>query len=327
MSSNDLIIRGILEKLGCTMGNLTRGYVHATCPLAQWRHESGVDRHPSFGVVYSSAEAKKEEGHAHCFSCGYSGDIGEIASLMHVWGALSKSELGDIMNEVMQIKTGNLPLSLTQSQQDDPFPDPAWLASFPVLAREHKDAVVYMNGRGILGEATKHFDVRFDPKRWRVSVPLYDRAQRFRGMIGRTLIVDPQGPRYFYYPYKGNAPRGFTWANEHRLDLSKPVVVVEGIFDAMKVWPAYQNVVAALSVSFRRPAMGWHRDVSRWVTMFDQGKGGMLARARLQTHVAKTGDRIWHLDPPPGRNDPGDATAEEISQKLAETFDTVPVVV
>jgi len=314
--SNESIITATLEMLGATVGGTKRGYVEASCPLAQWRHGGGVDNNPSFGVVYSPADAKKETGHAHCFSCGYSGDIREIASLMHVWGGLTLDELSNVMVETEQLKTGGLPLSLSTQVVDDPFPDPEWLESFPPITKQHKDAVAYLDQRGIAGKTVKNFDVRFDAGKYRVSVPLYDRAHRFRGLIGRTLIKDPMGPRYFYYPYKGHAPRGFTWFNEANLDLSKPVLVVEGIFDAFKVWPVYQNVTAALSVSFRNPGMGWHTRVARWVTMFDMGKGGMLGRARAQTNLKAPGSQMWHLEPPPGRSDPGEATPDEIKAQL-----------
>ncbi|MBL4702293.1 MAG: hypothetical protein JKX85_13645, partial [Phycisphaeraceae bacterium] len=180
----------------------------------------------------------------------------------------------------------------------------------------HTDAYHYLQGRGLEGATIKHFDVRFDAAKWRVSIPLYDRAQRLRGLIGRTLIKDPNGPRYFYYPFNGHAPRGFTWFNEHNLDLSKPVVVVEGIFDAMKVYPIYKNVTAALSVSFRNPGLAWHKQVTRWVTMFDTGKGGSLGRTRMENNIVEPGAKCWHLSPPPGRDDPGESTSAELKAQL-----------
>ena len=316
---NEEAITAALEVLGSNVKGVKRGYVEASCPLAPWRHDGGVDKNPSFGVVYSSADAKKEEGHAHCFSCQYSGDVREIASLMHVWGALSLEDLSTVMDLMGKVKTGSLPLSLSAHHDDDPFPDEGWLAGFPKVSSEYPTAVEYLTERGITRQIVEAFDLRFDPKRYRVCVPLYDRAQRFRGLIGRTLIKEPMGPRYYYYPYPtagGHAPKGFTWLNENNLDLAKPVVVVEGVFDAMKVWPVYPNVVAALSVSFRKPGMGWHPQVARWVSMFDRGKGGQLARGRLETHVASKNSRVWHLDPPPGRDDPGDSTPEEIKAQL-----------
>lgn len=316
---NEEAIKLALEQCGATIGETKRGWVHASCPLAKFRHSGGVDRNPSFGVVYNSGEAHKLEGHAHCFSCGYSGDVREIASLLYAWGELSADDLEVVMEVMEQVKTGSLPLSLTAHHADDPFPDATWLASFPTLTPAHDAAIGYLHSRGIPREVWEHFDVRFDPQRYRVSFPLYDRAQRFRGLIGRTLIANPDGPRYFYYPYPtagGQAPRGFTWFNEHALDLAKPIVVVEGIFDALKVWQVYKNVTAALSISFRTPGMGWHTGAKRWISMFDVGEGGKRARSRLEQMVTKHGAKVWHLPPPPGRDDPGDATPEEIVLQL-----------
>lgn len=313
--SNESAITMALETMGLKVKGPTRGYVQSSCPMAQWKHEGGVDKNPSFGVVYSAADAKKEEGHAHCFSCGYSGDIREAASLMHVWGALSIEDLSAVMTLLEKVKSGGLPLSLSAHKADDPFPDEGWLSLFKPVTSEFPAAVEYLTERGLTKQHVETFDIRYDPDRYRVVFPLYDRAQRCRGVIGRTLIKNPMGPRYFYYPYKDNSPRGFTWHGENRLDLSKPVLVVEGIFDAMKCHSVYPNVTASLSISFRSPGLGWHTSVQRWVSMFDVGKGGLLARQRLDA-LAAPGARIWHLSPPPGRDDPGESTPEEIKAQL-----------
>jgi hypothetical protein len=316
---NEEAITAALEQCGSVIGETKRGWVHASCPLAKFRHGGGVDKHPSFGVVYNSGEAHKPEGHAHCFSCGYSGDLREIASLLYAYKELTPQDLQAVMELMEQVKTGKLPLSLTAHHADDPFPDEAWLSSFPPIGPSHTAAIEYLESRGFDRETWKHFDLRFDPQRYRVAFPLRDRAQRFRGLIGRTLIKNPEGPRYFYYPYptmSGVAPKGFTWFNENALDLSKPVLVVEGVFDAMKAWPVYPNVTAALSISFRTPGMGWHSGVKRWVSMFDVGEGGKRARIRLEELAKPHGARVWHLPPPPGRDDPGDSTPEEILAQL-----------
>lgn len=319
MPSNEDLIIAALEELGSKVGDLKRGYVHASCPLAAHRHEGGVDNNPSFGVVYNSGEAHKPEGHAHCFSCGYSGDIREIASLRYAWKDLDADQLENVMSLMEQVKEHKLPLSLSSHTADDPFPDAEWLASFPPVSGDHTAAVEYLASRGFDRDTYQAFDVRFDMNRYRVSFPLYDRTQRCRGMIGRTLIVNPEGPRYFYYPYpnaSGVSPKGFTWFNEHRLDLAKPVLVVEGIFDAMKAWMAYKNTTAALSIGFRRPGLGWHTGVKRWVSMFDVGEGGKRARERLDELAQQTGAQVWHLPPPPGRDDPGESTPSEILTQL-----------
>lgn len=312
---NEEAIAAVLEQCGSALGETKRGWVHASCPLAKYRHEKGVDNNPSFGVVYNSAEAGKQEGHAHCFSCRYSGDLRDIVAQLYAQGALTAAELETCMATLEEVKTGSLPLSLSAHHADDPFPDQDWLISFPRVTKQHTVAFEYLNNRGIPPRLIKRFDIRFDPQRYRVCFPLHDRAQRFRGLIGRTLIPNPEGPRYFYYPYKGNAPRGFTWFNENSLDFSKPVVVVEGIFDALKVYQVYPNVTASLSIAFRTPGLAWQKSVMRWISMFDVGKGGQLAKTRLK-ELAVPGATVWHLPPPPGRDDPGESTPEEIKVQL-----------
>ena len=150
--TNETAITDALECMGSTVKGVSRGYVHASCPLAKHKHSGGVDNNPSFGVVYNSADAKKEEGHAHCFSCGYSGDIREIAGLLHVWGDLSVEDFANVMGLMEQVKTGALPLSLSQQSQDDPIIDPEWWNSFTPVSNATPAAVDYLIGRGILRE-------------------------------------------------------------------------------------------------------------------------------------------------------------------------------
>lgn len=316
--TNEEAITVALENLGAAVGDTKRGYVHASCPLAKHRHEHGVDHNPSFGVVYDSGIAKKSEGHAHCFSCGYSGSVREIAALLYAYQDIDADTYADTIKTLDQITTQPQPLSIGQQNLADPFPDQEWMSSFPPLTPKFADAWQYMSSRGIGPDQIKEFDVRFDMMRYRVVFPIYDRSKRARGVIGRSLINSDDTPRYLYYPYptlKGEAPKGFTWYNEDKLDTTKPVLVVEGIFDCLSAVRAYPNTVAALSIGFRTPAMGWHKDVKRWVSMFDTGAGGDRGRERLQKTMGKSA-KVWHLQPPPGRDDPGDATPEEIIAQL-----------
>ena len=178
---NEEAIKAALEELGSVVGETKRGWVHASCPLAEQRHEGGVDKNPSFGVSYNCAESHKPEGHAHCFSCGYSGDVRDIAALRYAYGEIDAPTLTTIMSLMEEVETGVLPLSLSNHYADDPFPDEGWLASFPPLTEEHTHAVSYLESRGLPLEVVQRFDARFDPQRYRVSFPIYDRAQRFRG--------------------------------------------------------------------------------------------------------------------------------------------------
>lgn len=118
---NEDAIRTVLEQLGSKVGDTKRGYVHASCPLAPFRHEKGVDNNPSFGVVYNSAEAHKMEGHSHCFSCGYSGDLREIAATLYAYQKITAADLEICMAAIEHVKTGNLPLSLSAHKADDPW--------------------------------------------------------------------------------------------------------------------------------------------------------------------------------------------------------------
>ena len=55
-----------------------RGWIRSSCPLAPWTHESGEDRHPSFGVKIP--EVSSEVPCFTCFTCGHSGPLPALLS-------------------------------------------------------------------------------------------------------------------------------------------------------------------------------------------------------------------------------------------------------
>jgi len=113
--------------------------------------------------------------------------------------------------------------------------------------------------------------------------------------------------------------KGYTWLGEDDARLDLPLVVVEGPFDYLAVRQAYPNVVCALTSSFKTPSGSWFRAVRHWVTLFDTGKGGEIARSRLDRVTAKAPTRVTHLLPT--AKDPGDMTTEEIRKLLGPEVD------
>ena len=57
-----------------------RGWVRASCPLARWKHESGQDRKPSFGIKIPEKDG--EAPYFHCFTCETNGPLPKLLSIL-----------------------------------------------------------------------------------------------------------------------------------------------------------------------------------------------------------------------------------------------------
>ncbi len=96
-------------------------------------------------------------------------------------------------------------------------------------------ARAYLRSRGVSDDAVRAARIGYCEQRGpRVAVPVVDRNQRLRGWVARTLA--DADPRYL------NARGG--WAGEVLFNeaalfrrTEAPVLVVEGVFDALPYWP------------------------------------------------------------------------------------------
>jgi hypothetical protein len=296
------------------------GWVVASCPLAPWRHESGLDRHPSFAI-------RQEPGDAfcNCFSCGYHGRQSDLLlELRHLnkRTPVGSFAFGQAMQLVTEAEDGLDGIDLDtpdieevlfgKKRQPHVFPE-SWLASFPPW-HEVADARTYLQQRSVSLAAADMLELRADTRERRVCFPVRDFKGRLRGLHGRAIDAGTE-PRYRMYTWHGrNSP--LVWLGESWVDLERPIVVVEGPFDLLSVYRCYRNVVSPL---FANPSLAKMRrmaDALEWVTLFDRGKGGDLGRARVSRKLP--GQLVRHLRPPVHRKDPGEMTIEEINALLQD---------
>lgn len=111
----------------------------------------------------------------------------------------------------------------------------------------------YLVDRGITAETSAAFGIGFygheGIMRGRIVIPIHNDAGELVAYAGRS--IDGTEPKYRF-------PTGFKKSlelfNLHRISKSGSVIVVEGFFDAMKVYQAgYQNVVALMGSTLPEP--------------------------------------------------------------------------
>lgn len=311
---NHLQIRKFLKALGSDPGETYEHeqWVVASCPLAPWTHDSGTDANPSFAINCKP----NGESYFHCFTCR-SGDLLRLLELLKNYGAkkpkynirvamavLAEEEEDNVSLDIKDFDAPPLDIIKTVPWDED-WLDTFWKAvNVPV-------AMGYLNGRDVDEERALDLDIRWDGSREAVCFPVRDFEGQLVGLRGRRIDGG-------YYDYGGpkNHRNKLVWYGEERITFSRPVLLVESVFDFASAIRVYGNILAPLTVGISEPKIkriGAALDV---VTLFDNGKGGDKARDLIDKYLPSS-IRV-HCNPPEHRDDPGEMTVKELCKVLAD---------
>ena len=222
------------------------GWRRANCPFCIVRGEPKPDTHMCWGVDTTN-------GYWHCFRCGAKGIYVPFA----VDGAAAAQMVAKIATglggEALQLGVGE---ALHPAEYMDP-PE-----GFVSLSGPDGDALVlsrareYMARRGISPEVIEAAGVGACLSGFyadRIVIPVRARgSNRWHGFVARSYLsaaeqarIESTGQRFMRYLYPRWPNRGKCLLNERALDArtERPVMAVEGSFDAMPYWP---DVVAFL---------------------------------------------------------------------------------
>jgi len=167
-----------------------------------------------------------------------------------------------------------------------------------------------LTDRGFDVDTLKYFE-----KKRRVVIPVRDANYKLVGMIGRAIDND-QEPRYLYTTGFRRAKIVFNLCNAKRYD---SVVVTEGSLDAIKIHQSgFRNVVATLGSKVSEQQFNLlNRYFDEIIVFPDKDDAGeAMGRSIMESCRGK---RIRWAVCPEGRNDPGDMTAEEISEAVEDS--------
>jgi hypothetical protein len=295
------------------------GWVVARCPMAPWRHAGGQDKKPSFAIRLEPGDA-----FANCFSCSWHGKQSDLLLALRYANQKNPVDSYPFGQALQLIAQAEEEIDLALDSPDigellvegqggrcHEFPDD-WLASFP---RWHESDMArdYLELRGVGFEVANMLRLRFDPKQHRVCFPVRDFKGRLMGLHGRALD-DTVDPRYRMYKHAGrNNP--LIWLGEHWVDLTRPIVVVEGPFDVAAIYQVYRNVVSPLFASASAAKLLRMADAFEWITLFDRGTGGDHGRAKVTQVFQGHHHVVHHLLPVEGK-DAGEMSPDELAQVL-----------
>lgn len=179
-------------------------------------------------------------------------------------------------------------------------------------------AVRYLRSRGISRDVATEVGIGatvgdcWPPKyAWRIIVPVIVDG-RDRGWVGRSYSGDPD--RYRYPP---GMPRGDVMFGEDAVfrDTAEPLLVCEGVFDALAYWP---DAVAVLGKPTERQVATLRKASRPLVFAFDRDmrRTSWALAAKLRLHGCQT---AW-IDFSRDAKDPSALGREGIRDALSQVF-------
>lgn len=287
--------------------------------MAPWRHASGKDSSPSFGIRLDQPEA-----FGFCFSCGAAGSLPKLLmELTHLCGhhdpgydlvkARELLEHASNQIEIREWEETRFGFATTQA-----IPD-WWLETFQP-ATSHPRSLMYLQHRGISEGVAQVLNLRYDSCRDCVGFPSRDFDQCLVGMRGRMVDLpgDPpqEGPRFHDYKYQGKSNSGHIWLGEHLVDLGKPLILCEGTVDYCRIFGLYSNVVAAQTATvsldkIKRLMGAWHV-----ILFFDNDLAGRRGADKVKQALGKEcvlSEVKYHK----GIKDPGEMSVDMLGEVLA----------
>lgn len=311
-------IRVWLRLLGLKAMGRRRQWVVSRCPLAEWRHQSGKDRRPSFGVAEGPGESR-----THCFACHFSGRQGALLAELQMRGA-ADLDLGAAWAMVeaaeegapLSLGEGDFEESLSWVPEEHPFPEEMREALEPAYAR--KRVHHYLRRRRVPYRVAKRMDLRYDPWRLRIVFPVRDWRGVLMGLHGRITYRPPEDdpnppPVYLMYPCQDQT-NPHVWLGEHWTDPEQPVVVAESVFDLARVIEAgFPNAISPLTADMSAAKLARVESLQDVITIFDEDQAGRYARGKLDQALRHA--RVRHVYLEEG-TDAGDLDAAELADLI-----------
>lgn len=241
-------------------GKYSSGYVRVRCPY----HKGGKEKRPSMSILLED-RGSMTAGTCHCFACG---TVVTLEELFEKVGATYDVTI----EKQRQPKSEVISLTTTQS---------LYKPSVPFRFSE------YLFSRGIGKEVQELFRVYEKDKM--IHMPVFDRD-------GKYLFVNSRSTEgKYYYVEEGSVK---TLYGLEEIDMSKPIVVVEGQIDAMTFWELGMQAVATLGADNISALEAIKKSTSIIILAFDNDTAGLKARERAADMLGRF--RCNYIDFPEG---------------------------
>jgi hypothetical protein len=257
------------------------GWLVCRCPFAHWKHDRGdATTAVTFGIRFG-------KDFAHCFSCQWSGSLSDMLYHLAVLAKGNKVAGDRIKAADHYLDTeGKTVLTIGKEVDEDEDLDtitewPEWQISSFIPAPTHP----YLVKRGVPEAVAKIMDFRYDMSKQRLGVPVRDWDGRLMGFHGRDTTGVSAIPYLAYTKPKYNRP---VWLGEHWLDVTKPVLVVESVFDLARALQVYRNSCCPLMASINKAKATRLSEALQIAEMLDPDQAGRAGAKKLKMHLPDT---------------------------------------
>jgi len=264
-----------------------RGWLQCSCPLAPYTHGGGIDTNPSFGFSVNESGPSVY----YCFGCSRQPRI--LGQLLHRIFLLSDTyptEAGELYAacEIFEGDDNRLLLNdawdSKPTKQVMPLP-PKVIRKYPLLQMgddfEAKRCREFLEGRGIPEYMQNAYRVRYSYRDSAVIFPMTDRhgnifVLRARSRRNKTMwTIGPKQAGFDDVVFPKIKEVG-CWFGMEFVDWRKPVVLVEGEIDALRLKAlrcSYNTIASAsssitesqiLALTSRTTITGFDADLAGW---------------------------------------------------------------
>lgn len=258
-------VQHLLTKLGCShfkQGN--NGWFNATCPFAKWKHPSGQDSQPSFGISICDGGVS----HFRCHSCNCRGelnylvwhlarltgkDLSELMSFVHknnvasvrqlaersdkpagYWNSKSDKSMAGIAVSPARAIAAPVQLELPVLPESDLEP----FRTIPQLCWDY----LLGSTRRLTTDVVEKWELGYHTAAQRITIPIRDRQKSLVGISGRASHSD-QKPKYMH---SSGFRRDYYLFGEDKIQTGITGFLVEGFFDVLYLQMKGYNAVAML---------------------------------------------------------------------------------
>ncbi len=294
-------------------------WINTHCPLAPWTHRGGTDRNPGFGVKIEPGDSQ-----VWCLACHFGGTqtglLIELSRLLR--GEVHTLDIRTAMRMIVDAEEGIEARNLWEDEDEEDQGDFAfseeWLGRF-AEAYDRGQVHFYLEQRGVPFEVAQALDLRFMHSEDRVCFPIRNWDGDLVGLHGRA-VLDVIQPRYRMIKCQGKKnPRA--WLGESWIDVERPVVFTESVFDLARVYQVYRNVACPLVSGMSIKKIRRMERCEQVILMMDPDQAGLYATQKI---VRELGDEcviktIQLID-----NDPGSMSVSEVASILDGVVDLDP---
>lgn len=301
-------------------------WLQFSCPLAKWTHERGTDKHPSFGIYSSPGYPSVYQ----CFSCTHEA-MSLLSLVMAFWKFTGRYPL-----KAAKILFENEVMRNEEPEEKKPISNfDRWskrevevhhtlpievVERFPLLisgkdeeALEIRNYLVHK--RGIELEFIFLNELRYEVERGLIVFPLTDiegnikflQVRRWRDK--KLFSISPKGAKMKDVEFPSLREDG-PWFGMKHLDISKPVICVEGPLDMLRLQTlGYKNTIASCGASVTKKQL-CNIPNNNIMLGYDSDQAGKDATKRIVELLSNRLVQIldWSIV---GRKDAGDLTSRE----------------